>query len=166
MFNLRIGQGFDVHPLAAERKLVLGGVTIPFDRGLLGHSDADVLTHAIMDALLGAAARGDIGQHFPPSDPQYADADSLELLKRVKILVREDGYRIVNIDSTVIAEKPRLAEYIPEMREKIAEVIEVPTSCVSIKATTSERLGFAGRGEGIAALAVALISKQGGLLTL
>ncbi|MGE5380978.1 MAG: 2-C-methyl-D-erythritol 2,4-cyclodiphosphate synthase [Methylocystaceae bacterium] len=163
---MRIGQGFDVHPLVAGRKLILGGVTIAFDRGLLGHSDADVLTHAIMDALLGAAALGDIGQYFPPSDPQYAGADSLVLLKRVKNLVREDGYRIVNIDSTVIAEKPRLAEYIPEMREKIAEALEVPASCVSIKATTSEGLGFTGRGEGIAALAVALISKQGGLLTL
>lgn len=164
--KIRIGQGFDVHPLVAGRKLILGGVEIVFDRGLLGHSDADVLTHAVMDALLGAAASGDIGQHFPPSDPQYAGANSLELLVRVRKLVRDEGYRIVNVDSTVIAERPRLADYIPLIREKLAAALDIPSSCVSVKATTTEGLGFTGRGEGIAAQAVVLISKQGGLLTL
>ncbi|MGE5455143.1 MAG: 2-C-methyl-D-erythritol 2,4-cyclodiphosphate synthase [Methylocystaceae bacterium] len=163
---MRIGQGFDVHPLVAERKLILGGVEIAFDRGLLGHSDADVLVHAIMDSLLGAAAKGDIGQHFPPSDPQFAGANSLELLTKVRNLIREDGYRIVNVDATIIAEAPHLAPYIAAMREKLAPALDIPGGCISIKATTSEGLGFTGRGEGIAALAVALISKQGGMLTL
>lgn len=150
----------------AERKLILGGVEIAFDRGLLGHSDADVLVHAIMDSLLGAAAKGDIGQHFPPSDPQFAGANSLELLTKVRNLIREDGYRIVNVDATIIAEAPHLAPYIAAMREKLAPALDIPGGCISIKATTSEGLGFTGRGEGIAALAVALISKQGGMLTL
>lgn len=164
--DIRIGQGFDVHSLAEGRKLILGGIEIDYNRGLLGHSDADVLTHAIMDALLGAAAAGDIGQHFPPNDPQYAGADSLELLAQVRKLVRDEGYRIVNIDSTIIAERPHLAPYIMAMREKLANALDIPSSCVSVKATTTEGLGFTGRSEGIGALATALISKQGGLLTL
>jgi len=163
---IRIGQGFDVHQLTAGRRLVLGGVEIAYDKGLLGHSDADVLSHAIMDALLGAAALGDIGQHFPPSDPRFEGADSLQLLSQVKKLVRDEGYRIVNVDSTVIAQKPRLADHIPVIREKLASVMEIPVGCVSVKATTTEGLGFTGRGEGIAAQAVVLISKQGGFLTL
>jgi len=155
--SLRIGQGYDVHRLVAGRPLILGGVEIPYERGLLGHSDADVLTHAVMDALLGAAALGDIGQKFPDSDAAYAGADSLELLGRVCALLREAGYELVNIDSTVAAQSPRLAPYIETMRENLARAMGVDVSAVSVKATTEEGLGFTGRGEGIAAMAVAMI---------
>lgn len=156
---LRIGHGYDVHRLAFGRKLILGGVDIPFEKGLLGHSDADVLLHAISDALLGAAALGDIGKHFPPSDDKFKGIDSRVLLKEVKNLLEEKGYRIVNIDSTVIAEKPKMAPYILSMRENIAADLGLDTCAVSVKATTEEGLSFTGRGEGIAAHAVCLIDK-------
>lgn len=154
---MRIGQGYDVHRLVEGRRLILGGVEIPYEKGLLGHSDADVLTHALMDALLGAAALGDIGQHFPDKDPRYAGADSLELLRHVCALLREAGYRVGNTDCTVIAQRPKLASYIPEMRRRLAEVMEIPLDCVSVKATTEEGLGFTGDGSGIAAQAIALL---------
>lgn len=153
----RIGQGYDVHRLVEERKLILGGVDIPYEKGLLGHSDADVLTHAVMDALLGALALGDIGKHFPDNDPAYAGADSIELLRHVGRLLREKGWRPVNIDATVAAQRPKLAPHILSMRENIAAALEIETDCVSVKATTEERLGFTGSGEGIAAHAVCLI---------
>ena len=159
MDELRIGQGYDVHRLAEGRRLVLGGVEIPYERGLLGHSDADVLAHAIMDALLGAAALGDIGAMFPPSDPQYKDADSMELLSRVCFRLRDEGYEIVNVDSTVVAQRPKIAPYIPAMRENIARAASVPPERISVKATTEEGLGFTGRGEGIAAQAAALLRR-------
>ena len=154
---MRIGQGYDVHRLTAGRRLVLGGVDIPFDRGLLGHSDADVLVHAIMDALLGAAALGDIGKLFPDSDPAYTGADSLALLKIVAQRVREAGFEIENVDSTVLAQAPKLAPHILRMRENIAAALAVDPAAVSVKATTEEGLGFTGTGEGIAAQAVALL---------
>jgi len=154
---MRIGQGYDVHRLTAGRRLVLGGVDIPFDRGLLGHSDADVLVHAVMDALLGAAALGDIGKLFPDSDPAYAGADSLVLLKIVGERVRAAGFAIENVDSTVLAQAPKLAPYILQMRENIARALELDAAAVSVKATTEEGLGFTGAGEGIAAQAVALL---------
>ena len=154
---MRIGQGYDVHRLVEGRKLILGGVEIPYEKGLLGHSDADVLTHALMDALLGAAALGDIGQHFPDKDPRYAGADSLELLRKVCALLRESGYRVGNTDCTVIAQRPKLAGFIPEMRRRLAEVMEIPFDSVSVKATTEEGLGFTGEGSGIAAQAIALL---------
>ena len=155
---MRIGHGYDVHRLTPDRKLILGGVEIPYEKGLLGHSDADVLTHALMDALLGAAALGDIGKLFPDSDPAYAGADSLELLRRVCALLREAGFSLGNVDCTVIAQAPRLAAHIPAMREKLAEAMEIGVSQVSVKATTEERLGFTGREEGISAYAIALIN--------
>ncbi|HKK20811.1 MAG TPA: 2-C-methyl-D-erythritol 2,4-cyclodiphosphate synthase, partial [candidate division Zixibacteria bacterium] len=159
---LRVGQGFDIHEFAEGRKLVVGGVTIPFERGLLGHSDADVLVHAIMDALLGAAGLPDIGEHFPPSDPRYRNADSLELLKRVNRLIRGGGFEsILNIDATILAERPKFAEYIPKMKERIAEALGIEALQVNIKATTAEKLGFVGREEGIAAMAVCLIGRNG-----
>lgn len=154
---MRIGHGYDVHRLVEGRRLVLGGVDIPHAKGLLGHSDADVLLHAIADALLGAAALGDIGQHFPDTDPQYAGADSLELLRRVGELLREHGYAVGNIDATVIAQAPKLAPHIPAMRQNIAGALGLELGCVSVKATTEERLGFTGDGSGIAAHAVCLI---------
>ena len=154
---MRIGHGYDVHKLTENRKLILGGVEIPFEKGLLGHSDADVLLHAISDALLGAAALGDIGKHFPPDDPKYLGADSLELLKQVYILLKREGFSLSNVDATVIAQKPKLADYILKMRENIAEALEVDISRISVKATTEEKLGFTGSGEGIAAHAVVLI---------
>jgi len=157
--QLRIGHGFDVHPFAAQRPLMLGGIRIPFDRGLAGHSDADVLLHAIADALLGAAGLGDIGQHFPDTDPAYKDADSTELLARTMELVSEADYRPTNVDATIIAERPRLADHIPEMRRHIAATLGLSESEVNVKATTTEQLGFVGREEGIAAQAVALIVK-------
>ena len=157
MGNVRIGQGYDVHRLTEDRKLILGGVEIPFEKGLLGHSDADVLTHALMDALLGAAALGDIGKLFPDSDPAYAGADSVELLRRVCACLREAGYRVGNVDCTVIAQAPKLALFIPAMRQRLAAAIEIDVSRVSVKATTEERLGFTGSGEGIAAHAVCLL---------
>lgn len=154
---MRIGTGYDVHRLADNRKLILGGVEIPFEKGLLGHSDADVLVHAIMDALLGAAALGDIGKLFPDNDPEYEGADSIILLSKVCDLLRMKKYEIVNIDATVIAQRPKLAPYIDTMRENIALVCKIDTSDVSVKATTEEKLGFTGAGEGIAAQAVCLI---------
>lgn len=157
MTKLRVGHGYDVHRLVEGRALILGGVTVPFDRGLLGHSDADVLTHAVMDALLGAAALGDIGKLFPDSDAAYAGADSIALLERVTALLREHGWQVGNVDATVVAQAPKLAPYIPEMRRRLAEAMGLDVDCVSVKATTEEKLGFTGSGEGMAAHAVALI---------
>ncbi len=159
MTKLRVGHGYDVHRLVERRALILGGVTVPFDRGLLGHSDADVLTHAVMDALLGAAALGDIGKLFPDSDAAYAGADSIALLERVTALLREHGWQVGNVDATVVAQTPKLAPYIPEMRRRLAEAMGLDVDCVSVKATTEERLGFTGSGEGMAAHAVALIER-------
>ena len=153
----RIGQGYDVHRLAEGRKLILGGVEIPYERGLLGHSDADVLTHAVMDALLGAAALGDIGCHFPDSDPAYAGADSLRLLDEVVSRLRQRGYRVGNVDATVLAQAPKLAPYLEQMRRNLARRLQVPVDAVSVKATTEEGLGFTGTGDGIAAHAVCLV---------
>ena len=153
----RIGHGYDVHAFAENRRLVLGGVEIPFEKGLAGHSDADVLVHAVMDALLGAAAQPDIGRQFPDTDPAFEGADSLRLLKIVAGLLAERGYRVGNIDATVVAQRPKLAGYIPQMRRNIAEVLGVEVSDVNVKATTEEHLGFTGRGEGVAAHAVALL---------
>ena len=155
----RFGMGYDVHRLVEGRKLILGGVEIPFEKGLDGHSDADVLTHAVMDALLGAAALGDIGKLFPDSDAAYAGADSIALLERVTALLREHGWQVGNVDATVVAQAPRLAPYIPEMRRRLAEAMGLDVDCVSVKATTEERLGFTGSGEGMAAHAVALIER-------
>lgn len=154
---MRIGQGYDVHRLTAGRRLILGGVEIEWDKGLYGHSDADVLTHAIMDALLGAAALGDIGMMFPDSDERFKDADSLLLLSSVGKRLSEQGYRISNIDSTIVAQAPKLAAHIPEMRSRIARALGIGFNQISVKATTEERLGFTGSGEGIAAQAIALI---------
>ncbi len=156
---MRVGSGYDVHRLAEGRDLILGGVKIPYERGLLGHSDADVLAHAIADGLLGAAALGDIGQLFPDSDPRYAGADSLGLLSTVCGLVRGQGYEIGNIDATLIAQKPKLAPHIPAMRERLAAACGLEVGRVSVKATTEEGLGFTGRGEGIAASAVCLLAE-------
>ncbi len=153
----RIGHGYDVHRLVKDRLLIIGGVTIPYDKGLLGHSDADVLTHAVMDALLGALALGDIGKYFPDTDPTYQDADSMELLCNVALLIGREGYRVGNIDATVIAQAPKLARYIEDMRLNIAQAVGCDLSCVSIKATTEEGLGFTGTGEGLAAHAVCLL---------
>lgn len=157
---MRIGHGYDVHRLVPGRKLILGGVEVPYERGLLGHSDADVLTHAIMDALLGAGALGDIGQLFPDNDPAYEGADSLLLLRRVINVLGEHGYAVGNVDATVLAQRPKLAPHIQAMRRAIAEAIDIPVDRVSVKATTEEGLGFTGAGEGIAAHAVALIEEQ------
>ncbi|MFC2716144.1 MAG: 2-C-methyl-D-erythritol 2,4-cyclodiphosphate synthase [Stomatobaculum longum] len=157
---MRIGQGYDVHRLVEGRKLMLGGVDIPYEKGLLGHSDADVLLHAISDALLGAAALGDIGAHFPDSDPAYSGADSAELLRVVGNLIRAAGYEIGNIDSTVVCQAPKLAPHIGAMRARIAEVLALPMGAVSVKASTEEHMGFTGRGEGIAAHAVCLLTER------
>lgn len=157
---LRIGHGYDVHKLVPERKLILGGVEIPHTLGLLGHSDADVLLHAIADALLGALALGDIGKHFPDTDPAYKGADSLELLRAVVGLVHEKGYALGNLDAIVIAQKPKIGVYIDQMRQNIANACGADVSQVSVKATTEERLGFTGREEGISAHCVALLVKQ------
>lgn len=154
---MRIGTGYDVHRLVEGRKLIIGGVEIPYEKGLLGHSDADVLLHAIMDALLGAAALGDIGLHFPDSDKKYEGASSIELLKEVRRKLLEKGYTINNVDATIIAQAPKLRPYIDEMRKKIANALLLPIDDVSVKATTEEGLGFTGSGEGIAAQAVCLI---------
>ncbi len=154
---MRIGHGYDVHRLVEGRKLILGGVYIPWEKGLLGHSDADVLCHAIMDALLGAAALGDIGKLFPDSDDKYLGADSIELLREVCSVINANGYKLINIDSTVIAQKPKLSPYIEKMRMTLAAAMDIPTDCVSVKATTEEKLGFTGAELGIAAHAVALI---------
>lgn len=154
---MRIGTGYDVHKLAEGRKLIIGGVEIPYEKVLLGHSDADVLIHAIMDALLGAAALGDIGLHFPDSDKEYEGISSVELLKKVRRLLLEKGYAISNVDSTIIAQAPKLRPYIDDMRKNIANALLLPIDDVNVKATTEEGLGFTGQGEGIAAQAVCLI---------
>jgi 2-C-methyl-D-erythritol 2,4-cyclodiphosphate synthase len=154
---VRIGQGYDVHALVGGRRLVIGGVTIPYEKGLAGHSDADVLLHAVCDALLGAAALGDIGTHFPDTDSRYRGADSRTLLRAVAALMIENGWSVANVDTTIIAEAPRMAPHIPAMRANIAEDLGLAVSAVSVKAKTSERLGCIGRGEGIAAQAVALL---------
>ena len=156
---MRIGSGYDVHKLVEKRKLILGGVEIPYEKGLLWHSDADVLIHAIMDALLGAAALGDIGKHFPDSDNNFKNISSLVLLRNVCLLLKNSGYTTINIDSTIIAQRPKLAAYIDLMRSNIAEALEVSVDSVNVKATTEEGLGFTGSGEGIAAQAVCLIEK-------
>jgi len=155
--EMRIGTGYDVHKLVPGRKLILGGVTVPYELGLDGHSDADVIVHAIMDALLGAAALGDIGQHFPDNDPEYKGADSIELLKEVGNILRKEGYKVGNVDSTIIAQRPKLMTFLPEMRKNVAAALGIDVNQVSIKATTEEHLGFTGRGEGISSQAVALI---------
>ncbi|ETP69705.1 2-C-methyl-D-erythritol 2,4-cyclodiphosphate synthase [Planococcus glaciei CHR43] len=157
---MRIGQGYDVHQLAEGRPFILGGIEIPHDRGLLGHSDADVLLHTITDAALGAIGGGDIGKHFPDTDPEFKDADSRKLLTHIWQYVKEQGYELGNVDCTVIAQKPKLAPYIEQMRESIATLLEADISQVNVKATTSEHLGFTGREEGIAALAVILLVER------
>ena len=155
---MRVGHGYDVHRLVEERKLILGGVDIPYEKGLLGHSDADVLTHAVMDALLGAAGLGDIGKHFPDTDPTYKGADSLKLLDHVMKVLWENGWQVGNVDVTVIAQRPKLAGFIPQMRENLAVRMGVAPGQVNVKATTEEKLGFTGSGEGIAAHAVCLLT--------
>lgn len=160
MIGIRIGHGYDVHRLTEGRPLILGGIHIPYERGLLGHSDADVLAHAVMDALLGAAALGDIGGLFPDSDERWRGADSLRLLGQVTALLAENGWEIGNVDATVLAQAPKLAPYIPEMRQKLAAAMGVNASQVSVKATTEEHLGFTGAGEGMACHAVALLSRK------
>ena len=159
---MRIGHGYDVHRLVEGRNCIIGGVNVPYEKGLLGHSDADVLLHAIMDAVLGAMAAGDIGHLFPDRDPAYEGADSLELTRRVAAVMTERGYRLVNVDATVIAQAPKLAPYILSMRARIADAFGVNVECVSVKATTEEHLGFTGAGEGIAAHAVCLIESLRG----
>ena len=159
MQGVRIGHGYDVHRLVEGRRLILGGVDIPWERGLLGHSDADVLTHAVMDALLGAAGLGDIGRHFPDTDPAYAGADSLRLLAHVAALLRERGFTVGNVDATVLAQRPKLAPHIPQMRDNLARTMEVGPEQVNVKATTEEGLSFTGSGEGMAAHAVVLIER-------
>ena len=155
---MRIGQGYDVHKLVEGRDLILGGVTVPYEKGLLGHSDADVLVHAVMDALLGAAALGDIGQHFPDTDPKYKGISSIALLKEVGALLEKEGYIIENIDATIIAQRPKLATYRPQMAKNIAEALHLEVNQVSVKATTEEGLGFTGSGEGISSQAITLLS--------
>jgi 2-C-methyl-D-erythritol 2,4-cyclodiphosphate synthase len=157
---MRVGFGYDVHPLVEGRPLILGGINIPYLYGLQGHSDADTLLHAISDALLGAVAEGDIGRHFPDTDPQYKNIRSTILLKKVMTRVREKGFHILNIDATILAQKPKLSNYIPRMVKEIADVLEIEMGRVNVKATTSEGLGFAGRGEGISAHAVALVEED------
>ena len=151
---MRVGMGYDVHKLTEGRKLILGGVEIPWEKGLLGHSDADVLIHAVMDALLGAAALGDIGKHFPDTDPAYKGISSIKLLVHVAGLLREHGYEVGNIDATVIAQKPKMAPHIPQMRKNMAEALGIPESKINVKATTEEGLGFTGSGEGMSAQAI------------
>lgn len=157
---MRIGHGYDVHRLVEGRKLILGGVDVPYAKGLLGHSDADVLLHAISDAILGAIGEGDIGKHFPDTDPAYKGADSIKLLRHVMDLAEAKGYRIGNVDATVVAQRPKLAPFIPQMRSNIARALSTEEDRVNVKATTTEELGFAGRGEGIAAYSVALLEKK------
>ncbi len=160
MNEMRIGHGYDVHRLTEGRALILGGVTIPYERGLLGHSDADVLTHAVMDALLGAAGLGDIGRHFPDTDPAYAGADSLKLLDHVAGLLAREGWRVVNVDATILAQRPKLAPYIDRMRDNLAARLGLERGRVNVKATTEEGLGFTGSGEGMAAHAVCLLERS------
>jgi 2-C-methyl-D-erythritol 2,4-cyclodiphosphate synthase len=155
----RIGQGFDVHQLTENRPLIIGGITIPYELGLLGHSDADVLLHTVADACLGAIGEGDIGRHFPDTDPNFKDADSAKLMEHVWKMVKDKGYSLVNIDCTIIAQKPKMAPYIPQMRERIAELLEATVDQVNVKATTTEKLGFTGRGEGIASQVAVLLQK-------
>ncbi|NLV89383.1 MAG: 2-C-methyl-D-erythritol 2,4-cyclodiphosphate synthase [Tissierellia bacterium] len=157
---MRIGFGYDVHKLVEDRKLILGGIDIPFEKGLLGHSDADVLTHAIMDSILGALALGDIGKHFPDTDNKYKDISSIYLLSQVAKLMGENGYEIGNIDATIVAQRPKLAPYIDRMRERIADTLSTSIDNINIKATTTEWLGFEGREEGISAYSVCLLKKQ------
>ena len=157
--NIRIGHGYDAHRFGTGRELILGGVRIDYDRGLVGHSDADVLTHAVMDALIGAMALGDIGRHFPDSDNAYSGISSIELLNTVEGMMEENGYKIANLDATLVIERPKIANYIESMRKNIAESLKCPVSCVNIKATTEEGMGFSGSGEGAAAHAVVLIEK-------
>lgn len=157
---MRIGHGYDVHKLVEGRDLIVGGVKIPYEKGLLGHSDADVLLHAVSDSLLGAAAMGDIGGMFPDNDPQFLDADSLVLLRRVFERLRESGYKVINVDATIIAQRPKMKPYIPEMRMNIATALSTSIDNISVKATTEEEMGFTGRGEGISAHCVCLIDKN------
>lgn len=157
---MRTGIGYDCHRLAPDRKLVLGGVHVPFDKGLIGWSDADALTHAVIDSLLGAAAMGDIGMHFPPGDPAYKDISSLKLLEEVVAKLKNKGFRVNNTDTTVVAEQPRLREYVDQMRANLARVLETDISCVSVKASTSNLLGFVGREEGMAAWAISTITGE------
>ncbi|MBL1215115.1 MAG: 2-C-methyl-D-erythritol 2,4-cyclodiphosphate synthase [Ignavibacteriae bacterium] len=158
--NFRIGFGYDVHAFAENRKLILGGIEIPYEKGLLGHSDADVLLHAICDALLGAFALGDIGKHFPDTDPKYKGADSTVLLKEVYAMITDQGYELANCDSTLVLEKPKLLDHIDSIREKIAELLDCSIDQISVKATTSEKMGFAGRGEGVAAYSTVLVQRK------
>ena len=160
MSDIRVGHGYDVHRLTEGRKLILGGVHIPWEKGLLGHSDADVLIHAIMDALLGAAALGDIGRHFPDNDPAYAGADSLKLLERVVQLLEKRGFSVGNVDAAILAQRPKLAPHIPAMADNLARAMGIDSSRVNVKATTEEGLGFTGSGEGMAAHAVVLIERH------
>ncbi|SFB24731.1 MULTISPECIES: 2-C-methyl-D-erythritol 2,4-cyclodiphosphate synthase [unclassified Bacillus (in: firmicutes)] len=156
----RIGQGFDVHQLTEGRPLIIGGITIPYEKGLLGHSDADVLLHTVADACLGAIGEGDIGRHFPDTDPNFKDADSAKLMEHVWGIVKEKGYELVNADCTIIAQMPKMAPYITQMQERIAELLEASPSQVNVKATTTEKLGFTGRGEGIASQVAVLLKKK------
>ncbi|WP_053361299.1 2-C-methyl-D-erythritol 2,4-cyclodiphosphate synthase [Bacillus sp. FJAT-27251] len=155
----RIGQGFDVHQLTEGRPLIIGGIEIPYEKGLLGHSDADVLLHTVADACLGAIGEGDIGQHFPDTDPAFKDADSAKLMEHVWEIVKEKGYKLVNADCTIIAQQPKMAPYIGQIRDRVAELLEASAEQVNIKATTTEKLGFTGRGEGIAAQVALLLQK-------
>lgn len=157
--QFRVGSGFDVHRFAEQRRLVLCGIEVPYEKGLLGHSDADVALHALMDAMLGAAAMGDIGKHFPDTDERFKGADSVKLTEHVVALLQEKGWRINNADITIIAQQPKLAKYIPAMRSKVASVLQIEEECVNVKATTTEKLGFTGRGEGMAAEAVVSLIK-------
>ena len=157
---MRVGMGYDVHRLIPDRDLIIGGVKIPFEKGLLGHSDADVLLHAVMDALLGAAALGDSGRHFPDTDPAYKGISSVLLLEKVRDLLESHGFSIGNIDATVIAQRPKMAPHIPQMKENMAKALGIPKDCINIKATTEEKLGFTGREEGIAAQAVCLLNNE------
>ena len=157
--QFRVGSGFDVHRFAEQRRLVLCGIEVPYEKGLLGHSDADVALHALMDAMLGAAAMGDIGKHFPDTDERFKGADSVKLTEHVVWLLQEKGWRINNADITIIAQQPKLAKYIPAMRSKVASVLKIEEECVNVKATTTEKLGFTGRGEGMAAEAVVSLIK-------
>ena len=157
---MRVGLGYDVHRLIPDRDLIIGGVKIPFEKGLLGHSDADVLLHAVMDAHLGAAALGDIGRHFPDTDPAYKGISSVLLLEKVRDLLESHGFSIGNIDATVIAQRPKMAPHIPQMKENMAKALGIPKDCINIRATTEEKLGFTGREEGIAAQAVCLLNNE------
>ncbi|MBS4193386.1 2-C-methyl-D-erythritol 2,4-cyclodiphosphate synthase [Bacillus sp. FJAT-49705] len=156
----RIGQGFDVHQLTEGRPLIIGGIEIPYEKGLIGHSDADVLLHTVADACLGAIGEGDIGRHFPDTDPEFKDADSAKLLENVWQLVKDKGYELVNADCTIIAQKPKMAPYIGQMRERIAQLLETEKENINVKATTTEKLGFTGRGEGIASQVAVLLKKK------